>query len=127
VTPKSERLIRLLFLIAGSGALVVLLGWRFAGGTLGFDYPSTVSDPAVAQATALSIGIAAQFVIVLIGLAPRRFRHLMWLAVAEKAAVVGFGAWVIGSGGSIALWVWPLIATDFVLGICFFLAWRAMR
>ena len=123
----SERFVSRLFLIAGIGGLSILVPWLLLGGTVGVDYPPAVSDPPAIQRVVLSVGIAAQFVILLISRAPLRFRNLMWAGILEKAGVVAFAMWIIGSGGTLAIWVWPVIAADFLLGISFLIERRALN
>jgi hypothetical protein len=114
---------RWLFRLAGIYGLAVLLPQYFLEHQVGVSDPPPVTHPEFYYGF-IGVAVAWQFVFLLIGHDPRRYRPLMLVAVLEKASF-GIPAIVLFAQRRLAA---PMLAAgliDLTLGVLFLIAfWR---
>ena len=114
-----------MFLAAGSYGLVVLLPQYFLEAQIGRDYPPPITHPEHFYGF-VGLAVVWQFAFLLIASDVVRYRSLMPIAVAEKAAFA-IPTFVLFALGRVAGATTAVAGIDAVLGVLFFAAWRGLR
>jgi purine-cytosine permease-like protein len=116
---------RRVFLGAGSYGLVVLLPQYFLEAQIGRDYPPQITHPEHFYGF-IGLAVVWQFAFLLIASDVVRFRPLMPIAVAEKAAFA-IPTFILFALGRVAGATTAVAGIDAVLGLLFLAAWRGLR
>jgi purine-cytosine permease-like protein len=116
---------RRVFLGAGSYGLVVLLPQYFLEAQIGRDYPPPITHPEHFYGF-IGLAVVWQFAFLLIASDVVRFRPLMPIAVAEKAAFA-IPTFILFALGRVAGATTAVAGIDAVLGLLFLAAWRGLR
>jgi purine-cytosine permease-like protein len=122
---RGRTFARRVFLAAGSYGLVVLLPQYFLEAQIGRDYPPPITHPEHFYGF-VGLAVVWQFAFLLIASDVVRFRPLMPLAVAEKAAFA-IPTFILFALGRVAAATTAVASLDAVLGVLFFVAWRGLR
>jgi hypothetical protein len=122
---RGRRFARRVFLGAGSYGLVVLLPQYFLEAQIGRDYPPPITHPEHFYGF-IGLAVVWQFAFLLIARDVVRFRPLMPIAVAEKAAFA-IPTLILFALGRVAGATTAVAGIDAVLGLLFFAAWRGLR
>jgi purine-cytosine permease-like protein len=120
-----RRFARRVFLFAGIYGLVVLLPQYFLEAQIGRDYPPPITHPEHFYGF-IGLAVVWQFAFLLIASDVVRFRPLMPIAVAEKAAFA-IPTVILFALGRVAAAITAVAGIDAVLGLLFFAAWRGLR
>ena len=118
-----NRLTRRVFTAAGIYGLIVMLPQYFLAARIGNDTPPAITHQEYFYGF-IGLAVAWQFVFLLIGRDPDRYRPLMIPAVLEKLAF-GVPAIVLYMQGRLAGSVLVFGLIDLTLGTLFVAAWRA--
>lgn len=118
-----NRLARRVFTAAGIYGLIVMLPQYFLAARIGNDTPPAITHQEYFYGF-IGLAVAWQFVFLLIGRDPDRYRPLMIPAVLEKLAF-GVPAIVLYMQGQLAGSVLVFGLIDLTLGTLFVAAWRA--
>lgn len=122
---RGRRFARRVFLAAGSYGLVVLLPQYFLEAQIGRDYPPPITHPEHFYGF-IGLAVAWQLAFLLIASDVARFRALMPIAAAEKAAFA-IPTVVLFALGRVAAATTVVAGIDAVLGLLFLAAWRGLR
>lgn len=122
---RGHRFARHVFLAAGSYGLVVLLPQYFLEARIGRDYPPAITHPEHFYGF-IGLAVVWQFAFLLIASDVVRFRPLMPIAVAEKAAFA-IPTFILFALGRVPAATTAVAGIDAVLGLLFFAAWRGLR
>jgi hypothetical protein len=118
-----NRFARRVFTVAGTYGLVVLVPQYFLAARIGRDTPPAITHLEYFYGF-LGVAVAWQFVFLMIGRDPERFRPLMIPAVLEKLAF-GVPAIILYVQGQLPASVLFFGLLDLTLGAFFVAAWRA--
>jgi hypothetical protein len=113
------------FQIAGIYGLAVMLPQYFMEKAVGQRFPPPITHPEQFYGF-IGVAIAWQFAFLLISCDVVRFRLFMLPAILEKLSF-GIPVLVLYAQGRVAPMVVCVGATDLVLAVCFFLAFRGTR
>ncbi len=115
------RFARWTFLIAGIWGVAVLAPLLFMENYVSAKYPPTMTHPEFYYGF-VCVGLAAQFMFLIIGTDPLRYRPLMFVSMWEKFSAVA-AILVLGLQGRISSQVASGILFDFIFGVLFVIAW----
>jgi hypothetical protein len=118
-----NRFARRVFTVAGVYGLIVLVPQYFLAARIGRDTPPPITHQEYFYGF-IGVAVAWQFVFLLIGRDPERYRPLMIPAVLEKLAF-GVPAIVLFVQGSLPGSVLFFGLLDLTLGVLFVASWRA--
>jgi hypothetical protein len=118
-----NRLARRVFTGAGIYGLLVMLPQYFLADRIGTDTPPAITHQEYFYGF-IGLAVAWQFVFLLIGRDPERYRALMIPAVLEKLAF-GVPAIILFTQGQLPRSVLVFGLIDLTLGTLFVAAWRA--
>jgi hypothetical protein len=116
---------RRVFLGAGVYGIVVLLPQYFLEAQIGRDYPPPITHPEHFYGF-VGLALVWQVVFLLIAGDVGRYRPLMPIAVAEKAAFA-VPTFVLFALGRVAAATTAVAGIDALLGVLFLVAWRRTR
>ena len=117
------KLARLVFTVAGTYGLMVMLPYYFLEARIGHDYPPAITHPEYYYGFT-GVTIMWQVAFLVIGRDPERFRPLMWVGVGEKLSFA-IAAPALYFQGRLAAVVLPFAAIDLLLGTLFAISWFA--
>ena len=120
-----RRFARRVFLGAGVYGIAVLLPQYFLEERIGRDDPPPITHPEHFYGF-VGLALVWQFVFLLIAGDVVRYRPLMPIAVAEKAAFA-VPTFVLFALGRVAVATTAVAGIDALLGVLFLLAWRGTR
>jgi hypothetical protein len=118
-----NRFARIVFTGAGVYGLIVMAPQYFLAARIGRDTPPAITHQEYFYGF-VGLAVAWQFVFLIIGREPHRYRPLMLVAVLEKLAF-GVPVIVLYTQGSITGSVLFFGLLDLTLGALFVAAWRA--
>ena len=118
-----HRFARRVFTIAGTYGLIVLVPQYFLAARIGRDTPPAITHQEYFYGF-IGVAVAWQFVFLLIGRDPERYRPLMLPALLEKLAF-GVPAIILYVQGQLPGSVLFFGLVDLTLGTLFVAAWRA--
>jgi hypothetical protein len=118
-----NRFARRVFTVAGTYGLIVLVPQYFLAARIGRDTPPVITHQEYFYGF-IGVAVAWQFVFLLIGRDPERYRPLMIPAVLEKLAF-GVPAIILYAQGRLPGSVLFFGLLDLTLGALFVAAWRA--
>jgi hypothetical protein len=118
-----NRFARRVFTIAGTYGLIVLVPQYFLAARIGRDTPPVITHQEYFYGF-IGVAVAWQFVFLLIGRDPERYRSLMIPAVLEKLAF-GVPAIILYAQGQLPGSVLFFGLLDLTLGALFVVAWRS--
>jgi hypothetical protein len=118
-----NRFARRVFTVAGTYGLIVLVPQYFLAARIGRDTPPVITHQEYFYGF-IGVAVAWQFVFLLIGRDPERYRPLMIPAVLEKLAF-GVPAIILYAQGRLPGSVLFFGLLDLMLGVLFVAAWRA--
>jgi hypothetical protein len=118
-----NRFARIVFTGAGVYGLIVMVPQYFLAARIGRDTPPAITHQEYFYGF-VGLAVAWQFVFLIIGREPHRYRPLMLVAVLEKLAF-GVPAIVLYTQGRITGSVLFFGLLDLTLGALFIAAWRA--
>src|SRR5262252_1160810 len=121
--PPMNRFARRVFTVAGIYGLIVMTPQYFLATRIGRDTPPAITHLEYFYGF-IGLAVAWQFVFLLIGRDPERYRALMIPAVLEKLAF-GVPAIVLFAQGQIPASVLFFGLLDLTLGVLFVASWRA--
>ena len=122
---RGRRFARRVFLGAGIYGLVVLLPQYFLEQQIGRDYPPPITHPEHFYGF-VGLAVVWQLVFLLIAGDVVRYRPLMPIAVAEKAAFA-IPTFLLFAAGRVAAATTAVAGLDALLGLLFLAAYRATR
>jgi purine-cytosine permease-like protein len=120
-----RRFARRVFLGAGSYGIVVLLPQYFLEAQIGRDYPPPITHPEHFYGF-VGLALVWQLAFLLVASDVARYRSLMPIAAAEKAAFAA-PTFVLFALGRVAAAITAVAAIDALLGVLFLIAYRATR
>jgi hypothetical protein len=112
---------RWIYAIAGVWGVAVLTPLFFMEKYVGEKYPPAMTHPEFYYGF-VCVGLAAQFMFLIIATDPMRYRPLMWVAMWEKFSAV-IAVLILGFKGRISSQVASGIIFDLILGVLFVMAW----
>lgn len=119
------RLARWTFLVAGIWGVLVLTPLFFLERRIGEQYPPVITHPEFYYGF-IAVALAAQFMFLIIGTDPIRYRPLMLVAMWEKFSAVA-AVTTLGFMNRVTSPVVSGIVVDFALGVLFVIAWLKTR
>lgn len=122
---RGRTFARRVFMFAGIYGLVVLLPQYFLEDRIGRDYPPPITHPEHFYGF-VGLALVWQLAFLLIASDVVRYRPLMPIAVAEKAAFA-IPTFLLFASGRVAAATTAVAGIDAVLGLLFLAAYRATR
>ncbi len=119
------RFARLIFALAGTGGLLLLVPMFFLEARIGREAPPPITHPEFFYGF-VGLGCVFQVVFLVIASNPLRYRLLMPIGILEKLAF-SLPVFLLYLGGRIGSTFVPAAVMDFTLGCLFALSWWLTR